>query len=334
MIRVALDAMGGDGAPDVPVRAALGAVSGDGRGLRVLLVGDPDALRARLDAGDGARPEITVVPARQAVEPDEPPARSIRRKPDSSIAVGLRLVRDGEADAFVSAGSTGAVMAASVLVLGNLPGVDRPAVGAVVPTAADPVLILDVGANVSSRPRHLQQFAHLGSVYVRELLETERPRVGLLNVGEEEEKGDDVTVAAHRRLRDDDGVRFVGNVEGNRIIRGDCDVVVCDGFVGNVLLKFYESIAGHVVGLLEDAAGGELSPEHRRIRRILDYAEYGGAPLLGVDGVAVICHGASSARAVRNAVGVAARSAASGIVDELAGGLSGVAAAGEEREGP
>lgn len=317
MIRVALDAMGGDGAPAVPVRAARAALAEDDGELEVLLVGGPDVLRREIDASGGRPARLSVVAAAEAVEDDESPARAVRRKPDSSIAVGLRLQREGEADAFVSAGSTGAVMAGSVLLLGSLPGVDRPAIGAVVPTAAEPILLLDVGANVTTRPRHLRQFAHLGAIYVRELLGISEPRVGLLNVGEEPEKGDDVAVAAHDLLRSDAALRFAGNVEGHRIIEGDCDVLVCDGFVGNVVLKFYESIAGRVVALLEEASGGELRPEHRGIRRILDYAEYGGAPLLGVDGVAIVCHGASPPRAVRNAIGVAAQAVRSGIVDEL-----------------
>lgn len=312
--------MGGEGAPAVPVRAAREALSDADGGLEVLLVGEPEALDGALGRAGGRPAGLTVVPAGPSVADDEPPARSLRRRPDSSIAVGLRLQRDGEADAFVSAGSTGAVMAGSMLVLGGLPGIERPALGAVVPTADAPALIVDVGANVASRPRHLHQFARLGAVYVRELLGVEEPAVGLLNVGAEEEKGDEVTVEAHGLLRSDGDLRFAGNVEGDRIIRGDCDVLVCDGFVGNVLLKFYESIAGHVIGLLEDASGGRLRPEHRRIRRVLDYAEYGGAPLLGVDGVAVVCHGASSSRAVRNAVGVGARAARSGIVAALARG--------------
>lgn len=317
MIRVAIDAMGGDDAPGVPVRAAREALGEGDEELEILLVGDPDVLREETEAAGGRPDRLTVVPARETVGDDEPPARAVRRKTDSSISVGLRLQRDGEADAFISAGPTGAVMAASVLVLGSLPGVDRPAVGAVVPTARAPTLILDVGANVSSQPGHLHHFAHLGAIYAREVLEMEEPRVGLLNVGEEEEKGDEVAVAAHRLLGSDPELRFVGNVEGHRIIQGACDVLVCDGFAGNVLLKFYESIAGYVVSLLEEASGGRLPPEHRRIREVFDYVEYGGAPLLGVDGVAIVCHGASPPRAVRNAIGVATRSVRSGIVDKL-----------------
>ena len=317
MVRVALDAMGGDGAPDTTVRAALRALDERGDSLEVLLVGDRDLLNRRLRAAGGAPKRLRVVPARETVGMEEAPARAVRRKRESAIVVGLELQRRGEADAFVSAGSTGAVMAAATLELGTLPGVDRPAVGAVVPTAETPVLLLDVGANVDSPPRQLHQFAHLGAVYAREVLGVARPRVGLLNVGEEPGKGDEASVRAHELLRSDGDLRFVGNVEGSRVIRGACDVLVCDGFVGNVLLKFYESLAGFVAGLVREAAGDGEAPGLRRIRTLLDYAEYGGAPLLGVDGVAVICHGASSARAVRNAVGVAVRAVTSDTTGKL-----------------
>lgn len=317
-MRIAVDAMGGDAAPEAPVRGALEA-AGPGAGeLEVLLVGDPELLGEYVDGREGEG-RFRIVEAPDRVEPGEPPALAVRRKPRSSIVVGLQLVADGEADAFVSAGPTGAVMAGSVLVLGGLPGVDRPAVAAVVPTAASPTLLLDAGANVSCRPRHLHQFARLGRVYLQDLLDTPDPRIGLLNVGEEEEKGDDLVRAAHRLLREDPELNFVGNVEGNRIIEGVCDVLVCDGFVGNVVLKFYESIAGHVVGLLEEHAGE--SRAYRRIRKVLDYAEYGGAPLLGVGGVSVICHGASPPRAIRNAVGAAARAVEADMVEHLARAL-------------
>jgi glycerol-3-phosphate acyltransferase PlsX len=309
--------MGGDDAPHVPIRAALEALSDEGgEELEVLLVGDPDAIRGELREMGRAPDALPVVEAREQVGMGEAPARAVRRKQDSSIVVGVELQRRGEADAFVSAGSTGAVMAASLLVLGALPGVDRPAVGAVFPTSGAPTLVLDVGANVHADPENLLQFAHLGSIYIRELLEADPPRVGLLNVGREPEKGTELTRAAHRLLREDPQLRFVGNVEGRDIVQGACDVAVCDGFVGNVLLKFYESIAGFVVRLLGDPPGAE-HPELEAVRRVLDYAEYGGAPLLGVDGVSIICHGASPPRAVRNAIGVARRSVETRIVAQM-----------------
>jgi glycerol-3-phosphate acyltransferase PlsX len=309
--------MGGDEAPDVPVRAALGALR-DGPGtLSILLVGDPDRLDRAVREAGGPRERLAIVPARDAISMDEPPVQAVRRKPDSSIVVGLGLQRDGEADAFVSAGSTGAVLAASLFVLGRLPGVDRPTVGALFPTADHPVLVLDAGANVDCRPGHLHQFAHLGSIYVRDLWGVPSPRVGLLNVGEEEEKGDDLAAATFELLRHDPDLRFVGNVEGHRIIEGRCDVLVCDGFVGNVLLKFYESMAGFIVGLLrrEDAEAGRREPGP--VERMLDYTEYGGAPLLGVDGVVVLCHGSSPPRAIQNALSVAVDSVRADMVADL-----------------
>lgn len=319
-MRIALDAMGGDGAPDVPVRAAVEALGrSTDPAFAVTLVGDPAALEAPVRASGHPAERLAVVPASEVIAMDEPPVQAVRRKRDSSIVVGLELVRGREADAFVSAGSTGAVLAASLFALGRLPGVDRPTVGATFPTAASPVLVLDAGANVDCRPSHLHQFAHLGSIYVRDVLGTPEPRVGLLNVGEEEEKGDDLTVGTHRLLADDEELRFVGNIEGNRIIAGACDVLVTDGFAGNVLLKFYESMAGFITGLLrESGAAARRGDRHtEEVLRMLDYTEYGGAPLLGVDGVVVLCHGGSPAHAVRNALTVAAESVAAGMVEDL-----------------
>jgi glycerol-3-phosphate acyltransferase PlsX len=259
---------------------------------------------------------------------------AVRRKPDSSIVVGLRLQREGEADAFVSAGSTGAVLAASLFVLGRLPGVDRPAVGAMFPTSGAPVLVLDAGANVNCRPEHLHQFAHLGSIYVRDLRSVDVPRVGLLNVGEEAEKGDDLAAATYALLREDPDLHFVGNVEGHRIIEGRCDVLVCDGFVGNVLLKFYESMAGFIVGLLHP--GGDAPEVEARergpVERMLDYTEYGGAPLLGVNGVVVLCHGSSPPRAIRNALIVAVEAVRADMVSDLGRDLEELSGRAGERE--
>ena len=233
--------------------------------------------------------------------------------------VGLKLVQSGEADAFVSAGSTGAVMATSLFTLRPLPGVARPAIGTVLPTASTPCLMLDAGANVDCKPLHLPQFAHLGNIYAQDLLGIERPRVGLLNIGEEPEKGDELTLEAHALLAAESGLNFVGNVKGRDIILGVCDVVVCDGFVGNVLLKFYESVAEFIIGLLKKQM--RHVPEQLDLDdvfRVLDYAEYGGAPLLGVGGVSMICHGESSPRAIQNALAAAARAVRSDMVKHIA----------------
>lgn len=319
MYRIALDAMGGDGAPSVPVEAALSALEAQvPASFEILLVGDPAAVEECLGGRPAERDRIRIVPASERIRAVESPALAVRRKPDSSIVVGLDLQRRGEADAFISAGSTGAVVAASVLSLGALPGVDRPAVGAVFPTSRTPTLVLDVGANVNPKPRHLHQFAHLGSVYARDVLGVREPRVGLLNVGEEEAKGDELAAAVHDLLRGDRGLEFVGNVEGNRIMEGACDVLVCGGFVGNVLLKFYESVAVLIADLLRrvgDPSGGQ--PDVERVLRVLDYTEYGGAPLLGVQGAVIICHGSSPPRAIANAIRVAVDSLESGMVEDL-----------------
>ena len=314
MIRVALDVLGGDAAANTPIMGALAALDAWPDELSVSLVGPPDEIECRLEAEQRRR--ISIIPATQTIEQGEPPALAVRRKPDSSIVRGLEAVRDGNADALISAGSTGAVMAASVLTLGVLPGVDRPPVGAMFPTASGQMLVVDVGAHVNARPHQLHQYARLGSIYLRDSYGIAKPKVGLLNVGEEVEKGDEVTVAAYPRLANDENIDFVGNVEGHQIIAGPCDVLVCTGFVGNALLKFYESMAGFVLRVLRES-GIEQEAEIDRILRFLDYTEYGGAPLLGVDGVAIICHGASPARAITNAIRAAMDAVRAGLVPNL-----------------
>lgn len=302
-MRIAVDAMGTDRHPAVEVEGAVGALRELPEDFQVVLVGDADRIRAELTRlGETGNERLAVIHATQRIEPGEAPAAAVRRKPDSSIVVGLNLEKAGEADAFVSAGSTGAVMAASLFILRPLPGVDRPAVATVLPTAAGPVVMLDAGANVDCRPAHLVQFARLGSVYAHDVLGREDPRVGLLNIGEEPEKGNELSVEAYRRLQGTD-LNFIGNVEGRQIIEGMCDVLVTDGFAGNVLLKFYESVAGFVFGLLgQDLTGDGADEKLESVRRMLDYAEYGGAPLLGVNGISIICHGNSPPRAITNAI--------------------------------
>lgn len=305
-MRIVLDAMGTDHAPSAEVAGAVGALLHLEPDVEVILVGDQGILEAELARHPEAPAgRLRVHHAPDRVRASDPPASVLRRKPESSIVRGLQLVKSGEADAFVSAGSTGAVMATSLFTLRPLPGVARPAIGTVLPTARTPCLLLDAGANVDCKPQHLLQFAHLGNVYAKDLLGIERPRVALLNIGEEPEKGDDLTVEAHRLLAAS-GLNFVGNIEGRDVIRGTCDVLVADGFVGNVLLKFYESVTGLMHGLLRAelaVTGGRLDLE--RLFSAFDYTEYGGAPLLGVNGITIICHGGSPPRAIRNAIRVA-----------------------------
>ena len=302
-MRIALDAMGTDRHPAVEVEGAVQALRETTGDLRVALVGDEAAIRKELDRlGESADDRLTVIHAPERIAPGEPAVTAVRRKPGSSIVMGLNLQKEGEVDAFVSAGSTGAVMAASLFILRPLPGVDRPAIATLLPTATGPVVMLDAGANVDCKPSHLLQFARLGTVYAHDVLGRERPRVGLLNIGEEPEKGNELSVETHRLLSETD-LNFVGNVEGRDIITGVCDVLVTDGFVGNVLLKFYESVAGFVFGLLRGEVADQGAEDRiERATRMLDYAEYGGAPLLGVNGISIICHGGSPPKAIANAL--------------------------------
>lgn len=309
MTRIALDAMGGDHAPMEIVRGARDAAHE--LGVHIILVGDQEKIQRELD-GDAAGGLISIVHAPEVVEMDEHPVNAIRKKKNSSIGVATQLVKEGTADAVVSAGSTGAQMASSLFILGRIAGVDRPAISTLLPTAGGVVALLDVGANVDCRPQHLKQFAVMGSLYAEKVLGLPNPRVGLLNIGAEETKGNELTLAAYQLLKEAE-INFVGNVEGRDLFLGTSDVAICDGFVGNVVLKSAESLAMSILGMfqqelgrLEDILGRErIMHIMSGFKRRMDYAEYGGAPLLGVDGVSVISHGSSRARAIKNAVRVA-----------------------------
>lgn len=311
--------MGTDEAPASEVAGAVAAVEAD-PDVHVVLVGDERRVSAALKRFPRQN-RVTVVHAPDRIMASDTPTSALRR-PRSSINVGLRLQKTGEADAFVSAGSTGAVMAASVVLLRPLRGVDRPPVATVFPTDHGLTLVADIGANIECKPRQLVEFARLGAIYMQDLQGIERPRVGLLNVGTESEKGTEVLQEAYRLLAGSD-LNFVGNVEGGDILRHACDVAVCDGFTGNILLKFYESVAAFVVRkLAPDLRRNGLREEIQDRLRDLDYAEHGGAPLLGVNGVSVICHGRSSPRAIQAGIGVAARAVRSGLVAHMARDLA------------
>lgn len=323
-MRIVLDAMGTDDAPRIEVAGAIEALREHESDVELILVGDREVIDAELARHEVVPNRISVHHAPDRVQADDSPASVIRTKPNSSIVVGLELQRKRDADAFVSAGSTGAVMATSLFKLRPLPGVDRPALGTLLPTAEEQCLLVDAGANVDCKPQHLVQFAHLGNIYAREIMGRTKPRIALLNIGKEPGKGDELSAAAYEVLNSEDSLNFVGNLEGRDIIEGVCDVVVCDGFVGNVLLKFYESVAQFIVGLIKTELGAltENSLDFDRIFRILDYSEIGGAPLLGVGGVSIICHGGSSAKAIRNAIRVAAQAVRSDMVAQTANRLS------------
>lgn len=323
-MRIALDAMGTDSAPFTEIEGVVAALRRSERDWEIILVGDQELIDAELSRhSDFPEDRISVVHAPDRIVHGEAPAAAVRRKPNSSIVVGVKLQREGQVDAFVSAGSTGAVMASSLLFLRPLPGVDRPAIGAVLPTSDQPTLLLDAGANVDCKPQHLLQFAQLGHVYAQDLLGVDNPRVGLLNIGEEPEKGNELVVESHKLLGSS-GLNFIGNIEGGEIIRGGCDVLVCDGFNGNLILKFYESVAEFIIGTLRK----EMEVHHadeldlNEIFRFLDYEEYGGAPLLGVNGISIIMHGSSSPKAIGNALEMAARAVESSMVSDMAGELA------------
>ena len=311
MIRVALDAMGGDNAPHAEIDGALLALE-EYPDLQVQLVGQPDTVRQVLgDRAAAAGARLVIMPASEVIGMDEKPLAAVRSKRDSSIVVGLTLQKRGESDAFVSAGNTGAVVAASTVLLGLHGGVERASVATLFPTADQPVILLDGGANVDCSARELAGFALLGTVYVREIFGRANPAIGLLNVGEEQEKGNAVVREANRLLRAMPGINYIGNIEGRDILAGhekygDVDIVVCDGFVGNIVLKFYESVARLIVRIVKRQAPDILEREDvRRVFRTLDYAEYGGAPLLGIKGISIISHGASGPNAIKNALRVA-----------------------------
>jgi glycerol-3-phosphate acyltransferase PlsX len=325
-VRIAVDAMGGDHAPAAVVAGAVAACRD--LGVEVALVGPRDVVEAELSRHRPRPSGVRVVDAPEVVEMHESPAMAIRRKRRSSIVVAVEQVREGYADGVVSAGHTGAVMGAALLRLGRVPGVDRPAIAAVLPTlAAHPVVLLDVGANVDCRPHHLVQFALMGSVYAHQVLGVGEPRVGVLSNGAEESKGSELTLRTAALLRSS-GLPFVGNVEARDVFSGVAHVVVCDGFVGNVVLKFGEGLAlairdivkGELRGLRGAVLRAYLAPlagRGRRMSRRIDYREYGGAPLLGIAGVCIVAHGSSNARAIRNAIRVAADAVTSRVTEIL-----------------
>ncbi len=321
MIWVAVDAMGGDHAPGPVVDGAVAAVRHFDLG--VALVGPARVLESELARHRDVDPRrVRIVHAGEAIGMEEAPTAALRRKPHASIKVAAELAARGDADAVFSAGHTGASVIAAHGAFGMLPGVDRPALAATIPTRQRPAILLDVGASVECRPQHLLQFAVMGSVFARVAFGIHEPRVGLLSIGEEATKGNELTREAHRLLKTAP-LTFVGNVEARDVYCGRADVIVCDGFTGNVALKISEGLVDVVEGLLQDELSstitlrvGSLLTRRalRRFRRRVDYSEYGGAPLLGIGGLAIVGHGRSSTKAVRNAVAMAYRFAAGGFI--------------------
>jgi len=305
-MRIAVDAMGGDLAPEQVLEGASQAIAE--YGIEIAVAGSPAVVQPLLDK----HPRLTLCPSTQVIAMDEHPAQAVRSKPDSSMAVCARLCKEGRADGWISAGNSGAIMATALFIQGRIRGVERPALGSIVPIKNGFAYFLDVGANVDSKPEYMVQFAAMGAVYAREMMGRSDPRVGLLSNGEEEGKGDDLVKETARRLKDS-MPGFIGNIEPKDLYSGKADVVVADGFVGNIAIKMAEataeflfrSLREEIPRTLQGRVGGALiSDGVRRLRGSIDWREFGGAPLLGIDGVAVVAHGRSDARAIKNAIRV------------------------------
>jgi glycerol-3-phosphate acyltransferase PlsX len=323
-MKVALDAMGGDYAPSVNVEGAVETVN-EHDDVEIILVGNEQLIKRELDNKRYSSNRISVVHASQVIEMHEPPTAAIRKKKDSSIRVGIDLVKAGKADAFVSAGHSGVVMATSLLLLGTSKGVDRPAIATVMPTLKDTFILLDAGANVDCKPENLLQFALMGNTYCKLLLNKESPKVALLSIGEEDTKGNELTKEAFKLIKGT-RLKFIGNIEGKDMFTGKADVIVCDGFIGNIALKISEGLAETIIKMLKreitSVSTGRIGylmmkPAIKNFKKRTDYDEYGGAPLLGINGACIISHGRSTAKAIKNALRVASDYARKRVFEEI-----------------
>jgi glycerol-3-phosphate acyltransferase PlsX len=336
-VRAAVDVMGGDKAPAAILKGCWEAAPLLDAEDLVLLVGDETVSReglAQSGLSEDQKRRYKIIHTTQVVDMDDPPVEAIRNKPDSSISVMCKLASKGEADVVISAGNTGACVAAAQLRMRTLPGVSRPGIAVIIPTFYGPVVLCDVGANIAPQPRHLMQYGIMASVYANKMCGIENPRVGLLSIGEEDAKGTATVKEARKLMRDEPQINYVGNVEGRDLFRGVIDVVVCDGFVGNIVLKFTEGLAeGLFQTIVAELEEGEpelleqFKPVMKRIYHKHDWQEYGGAPLLGVGGYCLICHGRSDSRAIKNAIRVGKQLASSGInntiIEEVAASIPG-----------
>ena len=326
MVTIALDAMGGDNCPDCNVNGALNALR-ENDNIKILLLGPEEVLTEKLSGKDYVKERLTVVDAKEVISLDEPPVQAIQKKKDSSIVKGAMLVKEGEADAFVSAGSSGAVLAAGQLKIGRIKGVHRPPLGTVIPTEKGVTFFLDLGANVDAKPEWLLQFAKMGSIYMENVMNVKNPSVKLVNLGLEDEKGNALTKAANELLRADETLNYEGYVESREVPYGACDVVVADAFTGNAMLKMFEGTAGL---LLKTVKGVMMSNAKTKIGALLikkelkntlkkfDAKEYGGAPLLGVKGTVIKCHGNATEKEIANALTQAERSVSGHVNERIA----------------
>lgn len=340
-LRIAVDAMGGDLGPEEVVRGVLRATAERGDSVHFTIVGDEPTIQAELDRRRSSAATISIRHSSQIIGMTEKPREAFRKKPDASVVVAARLVKNGEADAFISIGNTGAAMAAAIFILRPMPGIDRPAIATPLPSLRDTVTLLDAGANVDCAPNQLLDFAIMGQVYSRHVLGKENPTVGLLSNGQEESKGNELVKAAHKLFSAH--IRpFYGNIEGMDVFRGKADVVICDGFSGNILLKVGEGVAEMVLSMVRQELTRHkwmklfllpLRKGVRELRNRIDYREFGGAPLLGVNGICIIGHGRSDARAIVNAIRVAERAVRNHLLAELQRAICAHKGSGDQCEG-
>ena len=307
---VAVDAMGGDNAPGEIVRGSLEALKANEK-IKVILVGEEEAIRRELSSAAYDEARLTVAPASEVITTNEAPEAAIRHKKDSSICVGEKLVKDGKADAFVSAGSTGAVLVGGQLIVGRIRGIERTPIATVIPTRKGISLLVDSGANVDSRSSHLVQYARMGSLYMEHIMHVNKPTVGIVNVGVEEEKGNALVKETYPLLKECADINFTGSVEARDIPFGAADVIVCDAFVGNVILKMYEGVAGALIGMIKETLVSSfrtklgallIMPALKSTLKVVDASEYGAAPLLGLKGLVIKAHGSSKAKEIRNSI--------------------------------
>ena len=309
-IKIVVDAMGGDYAPEVPVQGAVEALQ-ENTNISIVLVGRTDAIKEQLAKYTYDKERIEIVHAEEVIGFDEPPVMAVRKKKDSSIVVGMKLVKKGEADAFVSAGSTGAILVGGQMIVGRIKGIERAPLAPLIPTAKGPALLIDCGANVDARSSHLVQFARMGSIYMENVVGIKNPRVAIVNIGAEEEKGNALVKETYPLLKECKDINFVGSIEAREIPHGGADVIVCEAFVGNVILKLYEGLSSTLIGVvkqgmlssLKSKIGAALAlPALKKTLKSFDASQYGGAPLLGLNGLVVKTHGSSKAKEVKNSI--------------------------------
>lgn len=324
-MRIAVDGMGSDNSPQAEVKGCVDALK-EFSDIEIFITGKEEELIKEFSKYDYDKSKVTIIDAKEVILPSETPTMALRKKKDSSIVKALKLVKDKECDAVLSAGSTGAFLAGSTLIVGRIKGIERPALAPVMPGKNGPFMIIDAGANVDSKASYLVQFAKMGEIYFKTVMENKNPKVGLVNIGAEEEKGNELTKETHKLLKAEEAINFIGNVEPREISTGNVEVLVCDGFVGNTILKMYEGTAETILTMIKEEIMSSviskigavfLSGTFKSLKKKMDYKEYGGAPFLGVNGICIKAHGSSDGKAFKNAIGQARRFYNNNLIDKI-----------------